>query len=90
MWNIDEIRRIDLELNSVCNGRCPFCARYLWQVPPRENLDYDVLTKNLTLDFIRQLNYLTICGNFGDVVFYKPFLRVLEHIKKANNKSLVF
>lgn len=90
MWTIDEIRRIDLELTSVCNGRCPFCARYLWQVPPRANLDYDVLTKNLTLDFIRQLNYLTICGNFGDVVFYKPFLKVLEHIKKANNKNLVF
>jgi len=90
MWNIDEIRRIDLELTSVCNGRCPYCARYLWRVPSRANLDYDVLTRNLTIDFLRQIHTLTICGNFGDNVFYRRFLDVLEHIRKSENEKLLF
>lgn len=83
-----DIKVLHLEPTTVCNARCPQCAR--------ENPDlYDdnINRAELTLgkcrelfstEFIKNLDKMFMCGDFGDPVAAKDTLKILKYFKTIN------
>ena len=73
--------RIHIELSSKCTLKCPRC--------PRTELKPEALNKELSLlefqrgfsNLLSGVNELTFCGDIGDPIYAKDFLRIIEYIK---------
>lgn len=88
MITIDQIRHVELELSSYCNAACPLCPRNLFGY---EKIDLGFVKKNLTLDeikkifkkdFIKQIEYFTFEGNFGDPLMNPEIIEIIEYLDK--------
>ena len=83
-------RQITTELTFRCNAKCPACHR---QKPLRVNLNDPKYTYTLesfkkvfTSDFLNNLEWLVLNGNFGDSVMNKDFRDILSYVKKHDTK----
>ncbi len=86
-----EIRRVHLEVTDKCNASCPMCAR---------NINGGKLNPNLRLiemslsdaqkifrpEFLNQLEFIQLCGNFGDPIAAKDTLEILQYFRSVNPK----
>lgn len=45
LYTVDEIRRVDMEISSLCNAECPLCPRNLYGFPYNDGY----VERNLTL-----------------------------------------
>jgi MoaA/NifB/PqqE/SkfB family radical SAM enzyme len=79
---------LDLELNNICNAACPMCSRTnINNTKPNNTKPYiDNKTQVTFSDFkhiidknpyIKSYNF---CGNWGDPITTKDFLRIIEYI----------
>jgi hypothetical protein len=85
---INNIKVLHLEPTTVCNAACPQCAR------ENSNLYNDKLNRSvITLDyckelfnikFIKNLDKMFMCGNFGDPAANKESLDILRYFRKHN------
>lgn len=87
MIRYDRIRRVRIELSTRCNSTCPDCPRNLRGVEILDNVLFPVtqlyledIKKILTLDFIQQLNIVSIDGNFGDFVTARDCLEIVQYL----------
>ena len=89
MYHYKFIRRLDLELSSLCNAECPLCPRNVFGHPT--NTGY--VERNLTLDdvkhifkpeFILQLKQINACGNFGDIVMNPDTPAIIQYFREHN------
>jgi len=89
MYHYKFIRRLDLELSSLCNAECPLCLRNVFGHPT--NAGY--VERNLTLkevkqifkpEFIAQLHKINVCGNFGDIVMNPDTPAIMQYFRKHN------
>lgn len=90
MYNYEDIKCVHLEITSKCQAKCPMCPRRINGGPLLDSLYLDEITldtfKNwFPLDFIQQLEMLTMCGNLGDPIVAKDTLEIFEYIRKNNN-----
>lgn len=83
-------RQITTELTFRCNAKCPACHR---QKPLRVNLNDPKYTYTLesfkkvfTPDFLNNLEWLVLNGNFGDSVMNKEFRSILSYVKMHDTK----
>ncbi len=82
----EEISAIHLELTSLCNLRCPQCARISGdQITPDLPLTHLPMS---TIDKIfsemgKQVNYVHLCGNYGDFLFYPHPIEVIDLIHNS-------
>lgn len=90
MINYQDIERIHLELSSYCNSSCPTCPRNVdggiigsWFSP--NSLSLEDIKKILPSDFIKQLQSMNICGNYGDPMMCKDVYDIVSYIKEHNN-----
>ena len=74
-----------IEPSSICTLKCPRC--------PRAEVPESLLNRQLTLEFfqnqigeniIKEIRRITFCGNDGDPIYCKDFLKIVEWIKKIN------
>jgi len=81
-----DIKRIHLEISSLCNARCPLCPRNFHGYPYNDGY----IERNLTLQdvkhifqptFIKQLTGIMINGNFGDCVMNTETPDIIEYFK---------
>ncbi len=94
MYSYKEIKSVHIEISSHCNASCPMCSRnqnggktnpFL----PLKNLNLEDIKKIFTSNFLRQLNSILFCGNFGDPIASPHCLDILKYIKSINpNVSL--
>lgn len=89
MYKLENIRDVHLEITSKCQARCPMCPRRInggVMNPLLELRDIDLETFKLwfPIDFIKQLNSLFMCGNYGDPIIGKDCLEILEYLKEIN------
>lgn len=89
MIKYNEIKDIHAELTTLCNARCPMCARNACGFPhnfgyPETSLSLSDVKKIFPVEFIKQLTSFNVCGNFGDFVANTESADILEHIKFAN------
>ena len=89
MYKAHEIRAVHLEITSKCNASCPMCLRNISggkvnpQLPLSE-LFLDDIKKIFPPEFIKQLNKIYYCGNYGDPVAAKDTLESLKYFKETN------
>lgn len=89
MLQLNEIKRIHLELSSLCNARCPGCPRNFYGYPYNDGY----IERNLTLNeikiifkdnFLNQIEKIRINGNFGDFVMNPESAIIIEWILHQN------
>lgn len=91
MYRYDEIKTVHLEITDRCNAACPMCARNINggednpQLPGCE-LNLHDIKKIFDVEFIKQLDRLYMCGNYGDPVVAKDTLEAFEYFRKHNDK----
>lgn len=86
-------KQITTELTFRCNAECPACHR---QKPLRINLNDKKHTITLEQfkqlfypEFLQNLEWLVINGNFGDSVMNKEFRQILRYVKQQGTKLLI-
>jgi len=89
MYKYEEIRAVHLELTERCQAACPHCHRFIKE---------DILNPNLTMaelslkdiksifsvDFIRQLDSIRLCGLYGEPIIAKDCLEIVQYFKESN------
>jgi len=86
----DDIRVLHLESTSICNAACPQCARFLRDgktLDPRiiqKDLTLETIKEKLPVDFVRQLDKMFMCGNFGDPAAAKDTLEIFRWFRDVN------
>ena len=91
MYRYNEIRTVHLEMTDNCNAACPMCARNINggednpQLPGTE-LSIDDAKKIFNIDFIKQLDRIYMCGNYGDPIAARDTLEVFSYFREHNPK----
>lgn len=91
MYNYSEIKTVHLEMTEACNASCPMCARNLngGEVSPLlhgAELSITDIEKIFTVDFIKQLDRIYMCGNYGDPAVASDTLEAFAYFRENNPK----
>ena len=84
-----QVRVLHLELTTRCNAACPMCARTApgGRVNPKlplTELSLDDISTILPESFVRQLDQIYLCGNYGDPIAANDTIEILEYFRAAN------
>ena len=87
--NIEDVRVLNIEQTSYCNLKCPQCARTLEDGTLNTNVELKSVTVDdykrlFTPSFLKQLNQIFFCGNYGDAVAGFNFFDCVEYLRKYN------
>jgi len=91
MYKSHEIRTVHLEITDKCNAACPMCARNINggednpQLPGTE-LSIDDIKQIFRPEFIRQLDRMYMCGNYGDPIAARDTLETFQYFREHNAK----
>lgn len=91
MYAAKDVVGVHLELTTRCNAACPMCPRNVsggktTDFLPLVELSLSDMKKVLPDDFVRQMKWLYMCGNYGDALAAKDTLEIFAHLKKVNPK----
>lgn len=89
MYKYEEIRTVHLEMTEACNASCPMCARNLngGEISPLlhgAELKISDIERIFRSDFIKQLNRLYMCGNYGDPAVASDTLEAFAYFREHN------
>jgi len=90
LYKYSEIKTVHLEITDKCNAACPMCARNINggeenpQLPNIE-LTIDDIKHIFNTDFVKQLDRIYMCGNYGDPVAAKDTLEAFEYFRNTNS-----
>lgn len=92
-FNYENIKSIHLELTTKCNAMCPMCNRN-FKGKVRKNLpivelSLDSVKKILTKDFLNKINYISICGVYGEPICNSDLKKILNYIYKCNSNMYI-
>lgn len=91
--SFENIKGMHLEITTKCNASCPMCGRnYKGKV--RDKLKLVELSLNeckdiFDVDFIKQLNRISICGVYGDPINAKEIIEIVDYFYSCNEKLLI-
>jgi MoaA/NifB/PqqE/SkfB family radical SAM enzyme len=94
LYTYQEIKTVHLEITDSCNAACPMCARNINggednpQMPNTE-LSINDIKKIFKPIFIKQLERIYMCGNYGDPIAAKDTLEVFEYFRQHNEKIML-
>lgn len=93
MIRYEQITGMHLELTTRCNAACPMCARN-FKGKIRDKLELIDLSledckKILTYSFLQQLEFISICGVFGDPINNKDLIGIIQYIYSCNEKIYI-
>lgn len=94
MIKYQDVEQLHIELSSYCNSSCPTCPR---------NIDGGIVSTDLvansmsesdfktmiSVDFLKQIKSINMCGNYGDPMMCKDFLSILRYIKNSNSECIL-
>jgi MoaA/NifB/PqqE/SkfB family radical SAM enzyme len=89
MYKYNNIKEVHLEVTSKCQARCPMCPRRIngGILNPLISLDEVTLTQFkewFSIDFIKQLNRIFMCGNLGDPIIAEDTLEIFKYLREHN------
>jgi MoaA/NifB/PqqE/SkfB family radical SAM enzyme len=89
MYRYQDIKDIHLEITSKCQARCPMCPRRENGGPLNPNMHLTEINLQtfkhwFSVDFIKQLHSLFMCGNLGDPIIAKDTLEIYQYLKECN------
>lgn len=89
MYRLNDIKEIHLELTNKCQASCPMCPRNIqggipnpWLV--ETEITIDQFKQWFPVSFVKQLNRLYMCGNYGDAIVAKDTLKVFQYLRETN------
>lgn len=91
MYKTHEIRTVHLEITDKCNAACPMCARNINggednpQLPGTE-LSIDDIKQIFRPEFVKQLDRMYMCGNYGDPIAARDTLETFQYFREHNDK----
>jgi MoaA/NifB/PqqE/SkfB family radical SAM enzyme len=95
MYQYNELKTIHLEITERCNAACPMCARNInggevnpWLKDNELSLS-DIKQIFSQLDFIKQLEHIYMCGNYGDPIVAQDTLEVFKYFRECNPDILL-
>ena len=78
---------LHLEVTDVCQAACPQCERELNESFDRHikrHITLDQIKSMFTEDFVRGLDKMFMCGNYGDPAAGKHTLEIFKYFKDLN------
>lgn len=89
MYWFNEIKALHIEISSLCQAACPMCARNRQgrrQNPliREQNIDLEFYKKVIEPTFIKQLETIVFCGNFGDPILNLQLIDIIEYTVSHN------
>jgi len=89
MYKYNEIKTVHLEVSSKCNAACPMCLRTVCGGPineqlPLKEMSLDDIKKIFSPAFLKQLNRIYLCGNYGDPATSKDLVNIFKYYKDHN------
>ena len=89
MFLYDQIKILHLELTDRCNANCPMCPRSVHGAFENPNLCLTELSlediKNFfPQEFVAQLDYIYLCGNYGEPTVARDCLEILKYFRESN------
>jgi MoaA/NifB/PqqE/SkfB family radical SAM enzyme len=85
----DKIRRLELELTSTCNLKCPLCVREIMDLP--EKNQYRPLEEIIAqLDSYPNLEYVTIAGAIAEPTSYPNLIELIIYLRKRDVEISLF
>ena len=91
LYNYEDIRVVHLEITEKCQARCPMCDRNINGGADNPNLGLHELKLAdiqhiLPPEFVKQLNKVYLCGNFGDPIIATDTLEVFQYLREQNKE----
>ncbi len=93
LYNYEDIRAVHLEITEKCQATCPMCDRNVKGGRDNPNLgdknglhelSVTDIQKILPPEFVKQLDRLYMCGNFGDPIIANDTLEVFKYLREQN------
>lgn len=89
MYRYQDIKSVHMEITTRCNASCPQCSRNIAggrvnPALPLVELEIAEIEQILPVSFLRQLDYLQICGNYGDPMVARDTLKAFNYFRRAN------
>lgn len=78
-----------MELTTNCQAKCPMCARNIHGGADNPNLpivdiDLKLFKQIMTVEFLKQLKSISVCGNFGDALLNNDLIPIVQYVKDIN------
>jgi MoaA/NifB/PqqE/SkfB family radical SAM enzyme len=91
MYTYDQIKAVHLEVTEACNAACPMCSRNIngGQVNPylsNRELSLDDCRSIFDTEFVKQLDRLYMCGNYGDPIAANDTLEIFDYFRQHNDR----
>lgn len=86
---LDDVKKVHLEPTSNCNLHCPQCPRTEGE-DPNDYLRHGEMSladaqRIFTPEFINNLTYMFMCGNFGEPAAARDALAIYQYFKEHND-----
>lgn len=94
MINYNDIKHVHVEVSSGCNASCPNCPRnvhggYLVPTFEVQTMNFQMFKSVFDVDFVKQLDRIKFCGNYGDPIAASDLPKMLEYLFECNPEFYV-
>lgn len=89
MLSLTHIKALNIEMSSLCIGKCPFCSRDQKVRPYGSHMITLSDFKKLPIELIRQLKWISFAGNFGDLSTNREMVEIAGYIKGLNHNTVL-
>lgn len=80
----DNIAQLHIEITERCQAACLMCARNDNPGVTNAELTLEDIVSFIPTELYKQLNLVSIIGNYGDPIIAKDLLPVIKHFKQQN------
>jgi sulfatase maturation enzyme AslB (radical SAM superfamily) len=87
MSTLANIKVLHLESTDVCNLACPLCARETdneFDKSSKNHLTIEQIQQHCSVDFIKNLDKMFMCGNYGDPAAGRHTLDIFKYFRSIN------
>lgn len=91
LYSYEDIRVVHLEITEKCQATCPMCDRNMNGGADNPNLGLHELSvedvkRIMPPEFVKQLDRIYLCGNFGDPIVAKDTLEVFQYFRSCKKE----
>jgi MoaA/NifB/PqqE/SkfB family radical SAM enzyme len=89
MYIYDKIKAVHIELTENCQAGCPMCPRTGNSRLTMSELKLEDIKKIFHIDLIKQLDIISLCGNFGEPIVASDCLEIVQYFRSHNDQMYI-